>query len=250
MVMVEGEWGELDTDTSANVYSHSIRKPTDGHVALMRKKPLQRRARVLVVSLVDAAGQIVVSDGLGALTTVRVAERAGVSVGSLYQYFKNKDELVAALIERVDADLIAAVDDVAVDLLTADPKSFARALLDAAFGAFEARDGLAYELLKHWHRLDIAQGLYKFEQRMLEVLRAYALAQIRDHRVDPSPARAFIVINSVVFTLLRYISLDTRPLFKRDELLDEMATMAARLLITPQAPVAVQRTARRRSLPR
>ncbi len=203
----------------------------------MRKKPIQQRARVLVSSLVDAAGDIVVEDGLDALTTVRVAERAGVSVGSLYQYFQNKDELIAALIEQVDGDLIATVDRVAMDALAADPQTFARSLLDAAFDAFEARNGLAYELLKHWHRLDIGRGLYRFEQRMLEVLRAYALAHIRDHQVDPSPARAFVVINSVVFTLLRYLSLDAPPLFRRDELLAEMAAMAARLLVVG-APAA------------
>ena len=200
----------------------------------MRKKPSQRRARVLVDSLVEAATQVVAGNGLDGLTTVRVATRAGVSVGSLYQYFKNKDELIAALMDRVNADLIDAIDGVALTTLRADPQRFARALLDAAFEVFEARGGLARELLRHWHRLDIARGLHRFEQRMLDVLRNYALQNLRDFQVDPSPARAFIVINSVVFTLLRYMSETSLPLFDREELLNELAIMAARLVLAPR----------------
>ena len=91
----------------------------------MRKKPIQQRARVLVDSLIDAAGEVVARDGLEALTTVRVAARAGVSVGSLYQYFDNKNMLVAALMDRVNSDLIAAVDRVAPLNVGADPQAFA-----------------------------------------------------------------------------------------------------------------------------
>ena len=200
----------------------------------MRKKPIQQRARVLVDSLIDAAGEVVARDGLEALTTVRVAARAGVSVGSLYQYFDNKNTLVAALMDRVNSDLIAAVDRVAPLNVGADPQAFARALLIAAFEVFEARQGLARELMRHWHRLDIARGLHRFEQRMLDLLRAYALANIRAHAVDPSPARAFILINSIVFTLLRYLSLPSEALFAREELIDELAAMAARLITAPR----------------
>lgn len=200
----------------------------------MRKKPLQQRARVLVDSLVDAAAELVARDGLDALTTVKVAARAGVSVGSLYQYFENKDALVAALMERVNQDLIDAVDAVAVDALKADPQAFARALLVTAFAHFERHGGLARELLRHWHRLDIARGLHRFEQRMLDLLRAYALAHLRDRPIDPSPARAFILINSIVFTLLRYLSQPSPAMFEREELIDELAAMAARLIAVPR----------------
>lgn len=194
----------------------------------MRKKPQQQRARLLVESLIDAAAEIVVAEGLDALTTARVADRAGVSVGSLYQYFGNKEELIVALTDRVNADLLDAVDRVASSSTRdADPRRFTRALLDAAFDVFEARDGLALALLRHWHRLDISRGLHRFEQRMLDVLRHYALAHLRDHPIDPSPARAFIVINSVVFTLLRYLAQPSEPGFRKDELLDELAAMAA-----------------------
>ena len=68
-----------------------------------RKKPSQGRSRATVEALVSAAAHILEAHGLGALNTNAVAERAGVSVGSLYQYFSGKDAILVALIERESA---------------------------------------------------------------------------------------------------------------------------------------------------
>ncbi len=57
---------------------------------LARKLPKQDRARATVDYLVKATAQILAEDGTDRLSTNRIAERAGVSVGSLYQYFPNK----------------------------------------------------------------------------------------------------------------------------------------------------------------
>lgn len=65
-----------------------------------RKEPSQARSRALVEALVEATARVLASEGAEGLTTNRVAEVAGVSIGSLYQYFPNKSSLVAAVIER------------------------------------------------------------------------------------------------------------------------------------------------------
>jgi AcrR family transcriptional regulator len=65
-----------------------------------RKEPRQRRARATVDAILFAAAHILKSEGFAAATTNRIAEKAGVSVGSLYQYFPNKEAIVAALSER------------------------------------------------------------------------------------------------------------------------------------------------------
>jgi len=65
-----------------------------------RKAPRQSRSQATVTAILDATAHILVERGFVAVSTNAVAERAGVSVGSLYQYFPNKDALVAALHER------------------------------------------------------------------------------------------------------------------------------------------------------
>ena len=65
-----------------------------------RKKPQQRRSRVTIDSLFEATIQVLLANGLDRITTIQIADRAGVSVGSLYQYFPNKNALLAAIVKR------------------------------------------------------------------------------------------------------------------------------------------------------
>lgn len=65
-----------------------------------RKRPRQARARVTVDAIFEATIQLLLKEGMHGLTTTRIAERAGVSVGTMYQYFPNKQALIYALNER------------------------------------------------------------------------------------------------------------------------------------------------------
>jgi AcrR family transcriptional regulator len=65
-----------------------------------RKQPKQWRSRDTVESILEGAAQVFDRHGYAAGTTNRIAERAGVSIGSVYQYFPNKDSILVALIER------------------------------------------------------------------------------------------------------------------------------------------------------
>ena len=86
----------------------------------VRKTPRQARSQALVESILDATSRVLVEDGFARTTTTRVAERAGVSVGSLYQYFPSRESLVAAVArrhsERLKGSLEAAFADGSVDL--------------------------------------------------------------------------------------------------------------------------------------
>ena len=66
----------------------------------LRKKPKQKRSEVLVESVLEAATRILESVGLSASSTNKIAEKAGVSIGSLYQYFPGKDAIFSKLVER------------------------------------------------------------------------------------------------------------------------------------------------------
>lgn len=67
--------------------------------SIPRKRPQQERSRRTVEAVVEAAAQLLEANGYDALTTNRVAERAGVSIGTLYQYFPDKAAVVGALVE-------------------------------------------------------------------------------------------------------------------------------------------------------
>jgi AcrR family transcriptional regulator len=76
-----------------------------------RKTPQQSRSVATVEAIFDATIQVLLKDGPEALTTVHVARRAGVSVGTLYQYFPNKQALLFAVLERHMVRTVEAVEE-------------------------------------------------------------------------------------------------------------------------------------------
>ena len=85
--------------------------PADALVAFEpRKTPIQARLTVTVASIREATIQVLLSHGAERLTTTRVAERAGVSVGTLYQYYPNKQSLLFAVLEHHMNNVAAKVE--------------------------------------------------------------------------------------------------------------------------------------------
>jgi len=96
-----------------------------------RKEPRQGRAKATVEAILEAVSRLTDEHGLEAWTTNQVAELAGVSVGSLYQYFPNKESLLTAwLVQRREERLSALADAVTEHLNDADrlARALARAL--------------------------------------------------------------------------------------------------------------------------
>src|SRR5436189_3017781 len=81
------------------------RKP----VTKPRKNASQERSRSTVDALIEATARILVREGFDKASTNRIAEVAGVSVGSLYQYYPGKEALVAAVIDRHNQDIMRVV---------------------------------------------------------------------------------------------------------------------------------------------
>ena len=73
--------------------------------AAKRRTPSQRRSRERVKAILDAAAELIVREGVDSLSTRAIADRAGVAVASLYQYFAHKDEIVLALVEQDTAEM-------------------------------------------------------------------------------------------------------------------------------------------------
>jgi AcrR family transcriptional regulator len=103
-----------------------------------RKQPLQKRSQETVAVILEAAARILEERSLEGYNTNAVAERGGISVGSVYQYFPNKDALTLALIARFETELVDAVQH-AVAASEGRPlkdglKRLIRALLDVHAG--------------------------------------------------------------------------------------------------------------------
>ena len=96
-----------------------------------RKSPLQARAHATKEALHDAAIQVLTREGLVSCTTTRIAERAGTSVGTLYQYYPNRDALLAAVLQTRLRRVADAIEDVCVRLHGARLEEMAVGLVGA-----------------------------------------------------------------------------------------------------------------------
>lgn len=110
--------------------------PADALVAFEpRKTPIQARSTVTVEAISEATIQVLLSHGAERLTTTRVAERAGVSVGTLYQYYPNKQALLFAVLEdhmnNVAARVEAACESACHKPLAEMIKEMVEAFVDA-----------------------------------------------------------------------------------------------------------------------
>jgi AcrR family transcriptional regulator len=115
-------------------------KPSDLERKL-RNVPTQARSRERLRRVLDAADDLLCDEGADGFTTTRIAEAAGVAVGSLYHYFPDKETIAEALAVRYWSDfedLVAAVAETDERVPLADP---AGAVLEALAAGFRARPG-------------------------------------------------------------------------------------------------------------
>ena len=113
-----------------------------------RKQPRQQRSRATWDAILDASAQVFGQVGYAATTTNKVAERAGVSIGSLYQYFPDKDALLMALADRHLSEATAVLVDVLAELQRDSPdlEGTLTRIIDAVV-ALHRRDPAMHRLL-------------------------------------------------------------------------------------------------------
>ena len=104
-----------------------------------RRIPRQARAEETVTTILEGAAQILEAGGLAAFTTNAVAERAGVSIGTLYQYFADKNALIRALAERELQATLTRVRQALLGEIDPTPEGRVRVMVRAMITAFRGR---------------------------------------------------------------------------------------------------------------
>lgn len=138
-----------------------------------RRVPQQTRSIERVERILDAAAQLVVSDGADALSTRRVAELAGVPVASLYQYFADRDAILLALVERDIAEMDAQVAADLADLEVLSVRSVVETTMRAFVKVYLRRPAFVVIWLRgrtnqaisdfcRAHNKQVAQDLFRF----------------------------------------------------------------------------------------
>lgn len=191
-----------------------------------RKVPVQARARRTVEALLDATAQLLVTEGYGKTTTNKVAERAGTSIGTLYEYFPSREALVTAVIERLAERLVAHTLE-ALDLAIADPhEDQVRRWLATMVDALE-REAQLVRVIETQVPFTWDIPMLRELQRRLEAIaaaRGQAIARITGRAY--SPETVFLMTTIAKATVLQ-IATDRPRELDREKLIDEFAALFA-----------------------
>jgi AcrR family transcriptional regulator len=158
-----------------------------------RKQPVQSRSAATVEALYEASIQILLELGYRKLTTTRVAERAGVSVGSLYQYFPNREALIAAVIARHLENVLAVVERHARALRGRTLAEIVCGLVDAVVAAKSESIEISRALQEPLAEMRGAQCVHTTTLKMAEPL-ADVLRSCRDARFDDAEKLAVLTV--------------------------------------------------------
>ena len=172
------------------------RKPTSPRVP-QRRAPTQERSKVLVKALIDTTTRVLLRDGYSGLTTNTVAREAGVSVGSLYQYFPNKDALVRAMVEELTRGMTEDLVALGRALEGLGPAEAIAALVRATLHATRRDAPLYRTILLELPRLGLLEGLERANQRLTDTLADWIISQHDQLGVADPSLTAHVIVTSL-----------------------------------------------------
>lgn len=189
----------------------------------MRKQPKQGRSRELVNILLQATEKAVCLYGMEGVTTPKIAEISGVSVGSIYQYFEDKQAMVECLLEQKSHDISAQLKELLSQHAHADLMTLIR--LSILFGFDTLNKNQFYvEVIRHWHNLPQTKATEVMLQHFFDLGQQLLLKHHQRIALTNLNAKLFVIIHSTMYTMMRYIGL--RPtLITEEDIVEELTQM-------------------------
>ena len=194
-----------------------------------RKQASQERSRATVDALIEATARILVREGFDKASTNRIAEEAGVSIGSLYQYYPSKEALVAAVIDRHNQELMRVVRAALAKVAALPIAQAVRKIVAVAIDAHRIDPKLHRVLAEQIPRTGRLEKVEPFKREYYALFRDY-LEGHRDklRNVDLGLA-AFVCVTSI--EALTHTAVLHRPGILSDEAVGTLVDEATRLVI-------------------
>ena len=163
-----------------------------------RKTPSQERSRAMVDLLLQTTARVLTREGYDGTSTNKVALAAGVSVGSLYQYFPSKEALVAGLIDRHHAEMMAMFMSSVAAVVDAPVPVAARQLVQSVIEAHAVDPKLHRILTEQVPRVGkLAQLMEDLDTHAEGAVRAYLERHKDELRVKDLALATFVVVHAV-----------------------------------------------------
>jgi AcrR family transcriptional regulator len=191
-----------------------------------RRKPQQERSRHKIGLILEAAMRLLESGGMDALTTNAVAAMAGVSIGTLYQYFHDKQAILDALVERELGDMSEKVM-MALQAPTPDvPGARIRTVVQAVMSAYGGRNRVHRMLMAYRLSRGSDSRMQPLHLRVAELFASEGIAVPGRGVQKMTRAEAFVLAHAFAGVMRGMVANDTLP--KRQEIEDALVRLVTR----------------------
>ena len=194
-----------------------------------RKLASQERSRPTVDALLEATTRVLIKEGYDRASTNRIAEVAGVSIGSLYQYFPSKEALVAAVVDRHTQEVSEVTRNALVKVAARPIEVAAREFVSVAIDAHRVHPKLHGVLAEQIPRVGRLENVEANVRDGYALIRGYLEAHRDEIDVEDLDLAAFVVVT--VVEALTHAAVLRRPDILTDEKARQFVDDVTRLVV-------------------
>jgi AcrR family transcriptional regulator len=187
-----------------------------------RKSPRQMRSQATVEALLEAGARVLREDGYEKASVNRIADVAGVSIGSLYQYFPSKDALVAAIVQRHSERMLDVFQRDLPALAHLPIEDGVRGMLRRTFEAYSVDPALRRVVVDEVPQFGVFTRTREFDAMLAAALKGYFqfhAAAIRPKNLD----LAVKILMASVEAIAQAVVIDDATMLRSDELVEEVS---------------------------
>ncbi|KYG68361.1 transcriptional regulator [Bdellovibrio bacteriovorus] len=185
--------------------TQSIEKEKAKKTKIIVKAPTQERSRQTVATILDACSRLLISEGFYSITTDKIAKEAGVSIGSLYQFFGNKESVVQAVVKNIVEEDKRIISEKMRAISPLPPEQRVKAMIELAVETIRRNSELRAKLTTIQYY--VAEASYMSESiRFFQEVVRYNLPQIPGRDMEKV---SYLVVNAFI-GLVNTMSID-RP---------------------------------------
>ena len=200
-----------------------------------RRRPRQARAQATVDAIVKATARVLIEEGYDRASTNRIAQAAGVSIGSLYQYFPSKEALVAALVDEHLSKMTRVLSHALEDANPGSLPDNARVMVEGLVTAYRVDPRLHHVLCQEVPKIGELRKIYEFEERLATLGRSYLRGLQHSIRHTDLDRAIFVLVHAIPGVIRAAVDAD--PEGKDDDrLIDDVTDMVlCYLMVHPPA---------------
>jgi AcrR family transcriptional regulator len=173
----------------------------------MARKPQQKRAKVTVEAIIEAGFICVSERGMEGTTTRHIADIAGISVGSLYEYFENKESVYRAMSQYFTDEVLSMLRDLMPQIVQVSLEEAIHLLFYRFTELLQKNDQRYLKCIRYAGNFDYDRYADQVESALMELVMRYVMHNQKYLMLPNIPTLSYICINGGIFMVVRHLIL-------------------------------------------